>query len=254
MSALSSCNSHSCPHCLRKYKLSMNLNKHVGICQFLQQSRKQQDNEVDNNEKIPSMRELFNIVQYLSVKIDKLEKENSQLKQHQKKQLNILQWLNEQRENKPDIIFSDWINMYLLPEIKHCMDLLYEHDIYQSVSALFERVITNHKIEHSLCSFDKKKLLFYVYIKTDTGALEWVQLSDNDFIKLIKQIQARYIIEFMKGWYADNESFILENESYYETYIRYYEKITKEENFVKYKNVIYSAIKTNIKNVIEYEF
>lgn len=246
---------YSCPHCLRKYKLSANLQKHVGICQFLQQTRKQLENTAEYTEKVPSMTELFHIVQYLSLRIDKLEKENSALKQHQKKNLNITEWLNEQKENQPTVLFSEWITECLLREVKTCMDILYEQDIYASITALFEKVIGNKEVRQPFCSFDKKKLTFYVYNKSaDSGKAEWTQLGDDEFNRLVKRLQARYITEFMKGWYAENEALILENEDLYSTYMSYYEKISKEDNVIKYRNCIYSATKTTIKKVVEYEF
>jgi hypothetical protein len=201
------------------------------------------------------MPELFHIVQYLSLRIDKLEKENSLLKQHQKKNLNITEWLNEQKANQPTVLWSEWVTEYLLSEIKTCMDILYEQDIYASITALFEKVLGNKKVNHPFCSFDKKKLTFYVYNKSaDSNTAEWTRLGDNEFNQLVKRLQSRYIKEFMKGWYAENEALILENEDLYTTYMCYYEKISKEDNVAKYRNCIYSATKTTIKKVIEYEF
>jgi len=246
---------YSCPHCLRKYKLNSNLQKHVGICQFLQQTRKQLEDTAEYTEKVPNMTELFHIVQYLSLRIDKLEKENSALKQQQKKNLNIMVWLNEQKTNQPAVLFSEWITECLLPEIKTCMDILYEQDIYTSITALFRKVLGNKETRQPFCAFDKKKLTFYVYNKSaDTGKVDWGRLDDDEFNRLVKRLQARYIKEFMNGWYAENEALILENEDLYTTYMSYYEKISKEDNVAKYRNCIYSAINTPIKRVIEYEF
>jgi hypothetical protein len=245
---------YSCPHCLRKYKLSANLKKHVGICQFLQQTRQQQDETEEHTEKTPTLPELFHIVQYLSLRIDKLEKENAQLKKHQSKNMNILEWLKSQK-TQPTMALGEWVTEYVLPEVKANMALLYERDIYVSVTTLFEKVMANTSIQHPFRAFDKKKLVFYVYRKAPEGeALTWEKLDEADFIKFVKQIQARYMIEFTQGWYAENEALILDNEAIYDTYIRYYEKMSKEDNFAKFRAVIYGATKTTVKNVVEYEF
>ena len=123
--------------------------------------------------------------------------------------------------------------------------MLFRSNLVDSISLLFEDVFRekNEKDIYPICSFDDKPQVFYVYKESSSGQNKWEQMTNIEFEQLIKQITARYYVEFLKGWYAEYESMILENETYYETYIRYYQKISNEENYTKFKKRIYSIVK-----------
>ena len=78
---------HICKFCNREYKEKFNHDRHAQTCEFLSKTRREQDNEIDRFEKLPTQKEMFLLIQELSRRITKLEKENSQLKGSIKRKL-----------------------------------------------------------------------------------------------------------------------------------------------------------------------
>lgn len=234
---------YQCPYCKRGYKEKFNISNHISICRFIQLSRREQTNEVEQiNEELPTQHELFRIIQNLSLRIDKLEKDNTKLKYHNKKP-NMIELLNTR--TPPISVFKDWVNNFILPKVGKYMEVLYKQNLIESISLLIEEVIgeKNKEDVYPICSFSNKPLIIYVYRENIKGKILWEQMTNQEFEQLIKQITARYLCEFLKGWYAKHETLILENETYYEIYINYYQKISNEDNYSKFKKRIYTILK-----------
>lgn len=239
---------YQCPYCSRDYKEKFNLTNHVGICRFLQLSRREQNNEVELvSEELPTQHELFRIIQHLSLRIDKLEKDNTKLKQQNSKKINIMEWLNSSETQQPNVCFKDWTVNVILPKVISYMEIAYNKSLFDSMSSLFDEVFNEKKRDDlfPICSFNDKSLVFYVYKEVD-GKNQWLQMTNPEFDGFIKQITARYYTEFIKGWYAEYESLILENETYYETYMRYYKKISGDDNYIKFKKRLYMTSKQEL--------
>lgn len=239
---------YQCPYCKRDFKEKFNIVNHTTTCRFLSLTKREQDNEIEQKgEDLPTQYELFRIIQHLSLRIDKLENENSKIKKQNMKKVNVIDWLN-QSEKKPKYLFKEWVSCYVLPKIVNHVEIAYKNNLTDSIYDMFENIVKEGGCIdiHPFCCFDHKSSVFYVYRTDSSGISQWEQLINEEFDQFIKQIVAKYYGEFLKGWYAEHESMILENETYYETYIRYYKKISAEVNYSKVKQRLYFICKQHM--------
>lgn len=233
---------YQCPYCKRDFKEKCNIVNHATTCRFLSLTKKEQDNEIEQrSEELPTHYELFRIIQHLSLRIDKLENENNKIRKQGMKRINVIDWLNRP-EKIPKCVFKEWVSCYVLPKIINHVEIAYKKSLLDSICDMFE-IIVKEGGNHPFCCFDHKSSVFYVYRTGSSGMSQWEQLNDDEFQQFIKQIVARYYVEFVKGWYSQYESVILENETYYETYIKYYKKISGEVNYSKLKQRLYFICK-----------
>ena len=254
-------NQYKCTFCLRSYKEKFNYDRHVSVCKFLSQTPRQQDNEIElSSEIIPSTKEIFQLVKHLSIRVDKLEKENQQLKQQQNKKINILEWLNKS-DNKPIITFEVWIIDTILPKIIDTLETVFHNDLTPAIIKLFNDCIDQNDFEQlPICSFAKKNSQIYVYDKDrgDNNNVKWIALTNKEIDKYIDYISNHYISVFINDWYKPNQKNIEESEHYKNLYAEYYQKvlggtISKETRNAKVKKFIYNKLKKTITTVIEYE-
>lgn len=254
-------NQYKCNFCSRNYKEKFNYDRHISVCKFLSQTPRQQDNEIElSSEIIPSTKELFQLVKHLSMRVDKLEKENQQLKQQQNKKINILEWLNKSN-NKPIILFELWIIDTIQPKIIDTLETVFHNDLTTAIIKLFNDCIEQNDLEHiPICSFAKKNSQIYVYDKDreDDNDIKWIALTNKEIDKYIDYISNQYISVFINDWYKPNQKNIEESEKYKNLYAEYYQKVlggtvSKETRNTKIKKFIYNKLKRTISNVIEYE-
>jgi hypothetical protein len=123
-----------------KNKEKFNITNHIGLCRFLQLSRREQTNELEQlNEELPTQLEMFRIIQHLSLRIDKLEKDNTKLR-YQTKKINIIEYLNSSVREPPKCVLKEWVSTSILPKIDNYMDVVYKQNLVDSISLLFEDV------------------------------------------------------------------------------------------------------------------
>lgn len=236
---------YQCQYCKREFKEKFNIVNHTTTCRFLSLTKREQDNETEQkSEELPTQYELFRIIQHLSLRIDKLENENNKIKKQNMKRVNMIDWLNNQ-ERTSKYVFKDWVSCHILPKIVNHIETAYKGTLLDSICNMFETIAKEGGIHPFRC-FDHKSSVFYIYRADSSGMNQWEQLTDEEFQQFIKQLVARYYVEFLKGWYAEYESVILENETYYETYIKYYKKLSGEINYSKLRQRLYFICKEHI--------
>ena len=81
---------YDCKYCKRNYKEKFNYDRHLLCCEFIFKSRREQNNEADLLAPIPTQREMYQLIQHMSIRIDKLEKDNQRLQQVAKRKHNVL--------------------------------------------------------------------------------------------------------------------------------------------------------------------
>jgi hypothetical protein len=238
---------HQCKFCLRDYKIKFNRDRHSQTCEFLSKNRKEQDNDIDSFEKLPSQREMFSLIQELSIRINKLEKENAKLKNsvkiREKRDFNDI--LNE--TNRPHISLDDWINT-LLDSVEQKLEVVYKNELHTGIISLFEDSID----EIPLRAYDVKHNMFYHY---DKDSLSWQVFSKTDFNKMLVRISHRFLVEFNRCWCIVNKEKIEKNEDFQKIYMDYYlkilggNKLSDELRFKKIRHIIYGMIKKNIRSI-----
>lgn len=238
---------YCCRFCNREYKEKFNHDRHIQTCEFLSKTRREQDNEIDSYERIPSPKEMFSLIQELSIRINKLEKENTELKNSVKRKLKFNDILN--RNSKPSFHFVEWTDM-LLNSVEYYLDNVYNKDLLTATTELFIKFIDEHNDKLPIRAYDIKPNAFYIY--DSDGA--WTPFSNPDFDKLLARISHRFLVEFNKSWFVVNREKMEKEESYKIMYMDYYrkilggERVSDESRYSRIRHNIYNKIKKNIRS------
>jgi hypothetical protein len=238
---------YQCRFCLRDYKVKFNVDRHEQTCEFLSKTRKEQDNEVDSFEKLPSQREMFSLIQELSIRINKLEKENAKLKNSvkTKEKRNFIDILNETQ--RPHVLLDDWITS-LMDSVEQKLEIVYKNDLHTGIISLFEESIDDFPLK----AYDIKHNMFYSY---DKETMSWQIFPKTDFNKILARVSHRFLVEFNRCWCIVNKEKIEKNEDFQKIYMDYYlkilggNKLSDEIRFKKIRHSVYSMIKKNIRTI-----
>ena len=259
---------YDCKFCVRNFKEKFNYDRHILCCEFFHKSVRERNNEVEIIESLPTQIQMYQLIQELAIRVNRLEKENRKLLQSQKRKINILDWLNENNK-QPSIIFSTWISGIVYQNIVKHLDVVFQNDLTSGIIRLFDKIFNDTDTDSEkipICSFDNKPNVFYIYDfrnqkMTDSESGEntpvWATLSISDFNMILKRISHRFLIEFKKNWYDKHKYMIDNDETYKDKYIIYYKNIlggdqSDETRSQKIRNWLYSRLKTNIQSIIEY--
>jgi hypothetical protein len=238
---------YPCKHCGREYKEKFNHDRHVQTCEFLSKTRREQDNEIDSNEKLPTPKEMFLLIQELSIRVNKLEKENVELKNSVKRKVKFNDILNQ--TSKPDFHFNNWCDM-MLTRVENHLDTVYKNDLLTATNELFTHFIDNYADKLPLRAYDIKPNSFYIYDVDKT----WTIISTADFDRLLGRISHKFLVDFNRCWFQVYNERMAKEESYKEMYMDYYkkilggDKISDESRYSRIRHYIYGKIKKNIKS------
>jgi len=253
---------YKCRFCTREYKEKYNYDRHVGCCEFFSKSTRERDNEVDMIEILPSHPEMYRLIQELAFRVDKLEKENTKLKQLQKRKMNILEWLNnEATMRNPSLQFSEWITNKVYPHIPDYLEAVYSNDLLHGITELLGNVVENTETDKlPIRAFDTSTNIFYVYrAESDVAIPKWTKMTATDFEKYLMNIAKQFMVEFKNHWYTPNKEKVETDEKYMDLYVNYYQRIlggsrmSDESRCQKIRQNLYTRIKENIKTIVEYD-
>lgn len=172
--------------------------------------------------------ELSNIKSILNsfqVRLDKLEKENSELKELLKNKIKNDKILRHNQENRsPSINFYEWIDD-LLNNVEFCLDTVFESDLISGIEKLLKDSSEKFKKGNlPIIAYNRKPNIFYYYTE-ENGEGKWSQLDNNEFITILKRIEYWFVCEFNRCWYKPNMHNIQHSEEYKNKYDSYYFKI-----------------------------
>jgi hypothetical protein len=248
---------YKCRYCIRNYKTKYHYERHVSVCQFLSKSPKEKEDDIEiNNDKQPSQFEMYQLIKNLSYRIDKLEKENQYLKRRESKKINLLEWLNDDRTDKPLITFDLWLTEELGELIPTVLDEVYKNGLVSGITKLIEEYMINSSgLKHPICSFNKSPNIIYIFDKSATDKNMWKQLSTSGLDIYIEYLCNRFITAFSEHWFEPNREKIKNREKYKETYVNYYQKIlasslTKEARCNQIRQIFMNNIKQPAPSII----
>ena len=223
---MSSTSNYSCNYCTKSYILKHNYDKHISTCEFFCKSNK---GNVDVDGPIPTMKDMYSLVQDLTLRVQKLEKENTNLKQRANKQSNPLSIL---KTVKPEIAFSQWLKKYMLPEIKHHLRSVLDNTLLYGIHALFQDVFG--EMQDQSCApvqyYPNKQHNMYVY-ETDDHKCAWRIATNDDLEKYIRLITNEFHNQF-RIWCENNKETLDRDE---ELFSLYYRKILSDDMLCKRK-------------------
>lgn len=227
---MSSLSQYCCEYCSKSFILKHNYDRHMSTCSFFYKSGKEISNEIDNDGYVPNMKEMYSLVQDMALRIQKLEKENANLRQRTNRENNPLTIL---KNVKPDIIFSQWVKKYMLPDVKTHIQTVFEYTLLDGIIALFQEVFNG--LGDQICMpiqyYSNKQNNLYVYDISDKGKEAWKVATNADLDKYIRLISNEFHNQF-RIWCENNQESLDEDE---ELFPMYYRKILSDDKLCKRK-------------------
>lgn len=262
----------ACETCGKKYIKQCSLEKHKILCDFLVKTKREKQIQFEEDADLPTYIQLIAIVQELSMKYSRLEDKMIGMQkwvEQKKKKMNVIEWLNTMI---PSSKFTDWVKQIRVEE-DH-FQFLMEHNIVQTIQVILEENISNNVVSdqdqpdkidkidkinkrmYPIQCFSQKTNLFYVC--DDIENCIWRQMTFEDFVYLLKDIQNKLLIS-LSQWRIANKNEINENDSISILYNRTIIKLmnisfSKDAVYSKIRSNLYHYLKGDIRNKIEYEF
>ncbi len=261
-----------CIHCGKSYIKRVNLDKHLVICELLQISKTKSKTSTntlidslynDAEEPLPTERKMFQMLIELGEKYNKLEEKVEELNKwvvKKKKKINVLEWLNAHM--RPNMVFDDILDKILVNEqdIKN----LLENSYYDVMNDIFSRNIYNFdESENPIFAFVQKQNIFYIYDTTNNTTNNnanniWIELTKERLTKFLNKVHTKVFKAFC-DWKNIKKNDIARDERLSnlcdKTFVKLMSVEFKQENiYAKARNAMYTRMKTDMKELIEYDF
>ena len=181
-----------CIYCGKSYKKRTNLNKHIILCEILENSRKKR---IDDEETIPSQAMMYKILlefgerfKRLEKKVEELSKQTIIQKNLKQKKINVIQWLNT--NIIPDICFTQIMEKITIT--KEEAKYLLNHSFIDTLNDIFSKSIyknQNHENnKYPIYAFVQKPRKLYIYESREQG---WIEMSKNTLIVFLDKIHLK---------------------------------------------------------------
>jgi len=257
-----------CMHCGKYYTRINSYKKHIILCEIAHKSKRLRICEDEETTDIPSITTLYNIIQEMAIKQQKMEEKMEEMQKwidKKKKKLDVVKWLNTQFTLP--LNYEDRIKSFII--IEDDITLLIEQNFPQTIINILKRnLITNtESIKEPIACFAEKSNVFYIYKTTTTETTtettiektnQWIKMSTDDFVYLLKIIHFK-LLNGLCSWRDKNSEKMKQSDKISELYNKSVIKLmgadfTQESFLSKIRAPLYGYLKGDFKNMIEYEF
>jgi hypothetical protein len=263
---------YACEICERTYHEKFNLDRHIPYCRFLHLSKRDRDNQAETeSEPVPEPRMLYRWMQDMALKIEKLEKENAQLRgvarKQQKEDVGTVL-----RQHCPTQSFAAWISASVLTAIPRYLETVYQKDLLSGMAELISACVSSSTGENlPIRAFVHKPSEFYIYEKAKPGTgsagegsvgdgsstssvtMVWRQIRAEDLNQWFALIESHFQTGFRDHWVIPNMDKMNGNdEAVSQRYVLYYQKIlgngrmTTDTRYQKLRVHLYGLIKQKV--------
>jgi hypothetical protein len=251
-------NNNYCLHCGKKYTRKSSYEKHIIVCDIIYKKKREIIIEEEETNDLPSHKQLYQIIQELAFKYDKLNEKMEHMQKwinNKKKKINICEWLKENIKPSNNFDFDHLIDKIVVNQT-HNNELL-ENNFMQSITLIFQEYfneISQNKQNNfqPIYCFTEKNNIFYIF-KND----EWREIQKEELIQFLNLIQKRMLNELM-NWKNINSDKINSSDKWAEIYNKALIKLMvsfRDNNILgRVKTILYNILKKDLKNITEYEF
>lgn len=251
---------YCCENCKKDYTRKSSLDKHKILCDFKIKTLRERNIVVEEAGDIPNHYELVKIVQELMLRNIKLEEKVEQMQKwvdKKKKKINVIAWLNA---NINVIMgFREWVHTVIDVKEEH-LDCLMENTLFYTVQRIFEYNLYEQEddtFSYPIKSFSEKQGILYVADKFENGTIIWRQMMHSDMVELLKIIHNK-MLNRMTKWRHDNKTLIMDDDhvsnKFNKAIIKWMDmSFSQDATYGRMKNGLYTYLKTNVKQMIEYE-
>jgi hypothetical protein len=271
----------NCIYCSKIYTNISSLEKHMLFCKIVNQSKQCSKNKIkeieSEKENLPSHEELYFIVKELMFKINKLEEKLSIQDKYinkTKKKIKIIDWLTSNKI--PDVTIETFVNNNIFIKEEDILFMMH-NSFLDTLDKIFSDnfAITSNENLPIFC-LDNKQNIFYIYsnkdrdtkvetdiyrnrnsINNNNNNNSWIDLNKTDCIKLMNIIYSKVFKKLME-WKKNNEDQLNKSEPLDNLYMKTMGKLLgidfkHETTLSRSKTLLFNKIKTDMKNIIEYE-
>ncbi len=281
-----------CAECSKVYKTKTNYEKHLILCGIIAKGKQRADDDelLDN---LPSQKQMYKMILELGQKYNRLEEKMNEVNKwvvKKKKKIDVIEWLNA--TVKPQYTFDELINKIHVMDAN--IEFMFNNTVYDTYNSLLENPLFGNplfgnplfqKVEQNFGStfdkgcveqnfgstFDKgcldtqpifafiqKPGLLYAFIANEGGNGVWTELPREKLIRFFKLIHVK-ITKVLFDWKKKHLDEIYSNDSVATMFDKTTSKILgvdfkHDHTLSRFKHMIYSRLKTDVKTMIEYEF
>jgi len=242
-----------CKYCGKNYLKKTNLDKHVILCELLNDSKTK--TTVEDNDEVPSQRKMYQIMLEMGNKLNKLDEKVDELNKwvvKKKKKINVVEWLNG--HITPEIKFDSLIEKIIVN--KDDVNYLFQNNFADTLNNIFSRNIYNvSESEYPIFAFVQKANIFYVYENEEAG---WMELNREKLVKFLNRVHTKLYKLYLE-WKKEHRSEIDEDEKLSllcdKTTCKMMDVDFRQEAILgKIRANMYGRMKTDMKALVEYEF
>lgn len=250
---------HYCEYCNKQYTRKLSFNRHVVLCEVMNQSKRIRECEDQEETDIPTIKQLYSIIQELAISQKKMEDKMEIMQKwvdNKKKKINVIDWLTD--NTSPRNIFEKWVGE--LEVVQEDITVLNENTIIQTIINILKRNLMSHENSspYPIACFTEKSNKIYVYVDCTDNTQKWVQQTQSHFVYMLKVVHSK-ILKMLCLWRNDNSDKITHNEHFAELYNKTRLKLmsfdfTHDLSMSKIRSSLYSHLKYDLKTIFEYEF
>jgi len=220
----------ACPYCSRLFQMKKNWNQHTPLCEIMFHKKNQKADDFDESlQKMPTMKEMFQLMQTMAVKCNRLEKDLTLLRQTMKVRTNksILHCLPLTKPNVT-LLFSDWSHDWTVKTSD--LETIFHNQLLHGFQKLMEREIKLCAFP-PLCAFRHKPNSLFVYdIKQDKKS--WKLLESEALHSLVKHLEKQFLKKFIQ-WSAENREMLSSTEEMRNREVQYMTKMICTESKIE---------------------
>jgi len=278
-------NSSSCEYCGKSYIRKSSYERHYAICEITHKSKRLRICDEQESTDIPTISQLYIVIQEMALRQQKMEEKMEEMQKwidRKKKKMDIIHWLNNQPQTKiMSILFIDRIKSFTV-----CEDdimIILEQNIIETIINILKKNLKppedNGKIKEPIACFMEKSNVFYIYKSisvvdpiylvdivdtnkksdmSDKYMNNWIKMIPEDFVYMLKLIHSKLLNEIC-AWRDRNHDKIRYNDKMSEMYNKMVIKLmsmdfSQESTLAKIKIALYTFLKGDLKNMVEYDF
>jgi len=251
-----------CIYCGKSYKVRLNLEKHLILCEITHKSKRQisaskgasyDDAEDDLMQQTISSKKLYQIVMQLALKCNRLESKVADLSKYANKniqKIDVIDYLNNTTTTTTTttnpLLFENITEIITVEQSD--IEFLFHNSFTETVNLILSRSIykkDNEDIVLPIAAFKEKKNTIYVYTKNQSQNQNpcWSIVTREKFIRFLNIIQFK-ISKAFSEWRKKNAQLLNDSDGQCILYDKTFSKLMEpdfkvEKTFIKFYNNIY---------------